>query len=60
MVDFKTCGGYDGLHENGVNANQGAESRLSWLLSLLIMYEMQAGDTPQDVAGAAPARVNPA
>lgn len=46
MVDFKTCGCYDGLTASGVNGNQGAESLLSWLLSLLIMHEMQTGDAP--------------
>lgn len=49
MVDLKTGGCYDGLLPSGVNSNQGAESVLSWLLSLLIMHEMQTGDAP-DVA----------
>ncbi len=44
MVDFKSRGCYDGLKPNGVNENQGAESVLSWLLSNLIMHEMQTGD----------------
>jgi hypothetical protein len=52
MIDFKTRGCYDGLQADGANANQGAESLLSWLLSLLIMYEMQTGEAPQDVARA--------
>lgn len=47
MVDFKSRGCFDGLTENGVNENQGAESVLSWLLSLLIMHEMQTGDAPE-------------
>ncbi len=46
MVDFKSRGCFDGLTEAGVNENQGAESVLSWLLSLLIMHEMQTGDAP--------------
>jgi len=46
MVDFKTGGCYDGLMPSGFNPNQGAESVLSWLLSLLIMHEMQTGDPP--------------
>ncbi len=45
LVDFKSRGCYDGLLPNGVNANQGAESLVSWLLSLLIMHEMQTGDS---------------
>ncbi len=43
LIDFKTRGCYDGLQHNGVNQNQGAESLLSWLLSLLTMHEMQTG-----------------
>ena len=46
MVDFKTGGCYDGLKPSGINPNQGAESALSWLLSLLIMHEVQTGDAP--------------
>lgn len=37
---FNTGGCYDGIHENNVNDNQGAESTLSWLISLLTMYEV--------------------
>lgn len=44
MIDFKTRGCFDGLTPDGVNQNQGAESLVSWLLSLLIMHEMQTGD----------------
>lgn len=47
MIDFKTRGCYDGLMPDGVNPNQGAESLLSWLLSLLTMHEMQTGDAPE-------------
>ena len=46
MVDFKARGCFDGLNADGPNRNQGAESLLSWLLSLLIMHEMQTGDAP--------------
>jgi glycosyltransferase involved in cell wall biosynthesis len=46
LIDFKSHGCHDGLAPEGVNANQGAESVLSWLLSLLIMNEMQTGDPP--------------
>ena len=46
MVDFKTRGCFDGLEPEGANQNQGAESLLSWLLSLLTMHEMQTGDAP--------------
>ena len=44
LIDFKSKGCYDGLLQSGCNANQGAESLLSWLLSLLTMHEMQSGD----------------
>ncbi|MFQ5413096.1 MAG: glycosyltransferase [Phycisphaerae bacterium] len=47
LVDFKTGGCRDGLKPSAVNRNQGAESVLSWLLSLLIMNEMQTGDAPE-------------
>ncbi len=47
MVDFKSRGCFDGLKPSGVNHNQGAESLLSWLLSLLTMHEMQTGDAPE-------------
>ena len=39
LYDYKTGGCYDGLMSNRANQNQGAESTLSWLLSLLRMYE---------------------
>jgi len=47
LVDFKTRGCHDGLEEHRLNENQGAESLLSWLLSLLIMHEMQTGEAPE-------------
>ncbi len=40
ICDFTTGGCCDGLEATGVNANQGAESTLSWLISLLTMYEI--------------------
>jgi len=40
VYDFETGGCYDGLQATGVNENQGAESTLSWLISLLTLYEM--------------------
>lgn len=47
LIDFKSRGCHDGLTASGVNQNQGAESLLSWLLSLLVMHEMQTGDAPE-------------
>ncbi|TKJ34139.1 MAG: glycosyl transferase family 1 [Planctomycetes bacterium B3_Pla] len=42
LYDFKTKGCNDGLTREGVNANQGAESTLSFHLSLLTMVESPA------------------
>jgi len=41
VYDFTTGGCRDGLHMDRVNSNQGAESTLSWLMSLLLMQELQ-------------------
>jgi len=35
LYDFATGGCHDGLHPDGPNLNQGAESTLAWLLSLM-------------------------
>jgi hypothetical protein len=42
LYDFRTKGCSDGLMRGGVNANQGAESMLSFLLSLLAIVESYA------------------
>jgi len=42
LYDFRTKGCNDGLLSNGVNTNQGAESTLSFLLSLLAIVESYA------------------
>jgi len=42
LYDYKTGGCCDGLSADGVNFNQGAESTLAWLLSLLHMHALQA------------------
>lgn len=42
MFDPKTGGGYDGLTREGVNANQGAESTLSLLMTLQNAQSMEA------------------
>jgi glycosyltransferase involved in cell wall biosynthesis len=46
LIEFKSHGCYDGLVPGGVNQNFGAESCVSWLLSLLTMHEMQPGEAP--------------
>ena len=38
VYDYKSGGCCDGLSANGVNRNQGAESTLAWILSLLHIY----------------------
>jgi hypothetical protein len=40
LYDFSTAGCHDGLEIEGVNANQGAESVLSFLIALLAMYDL--------------------
>ena len=40
LYDFETGGCCDGLQPDGVNENQGAESTISWLISLLKMYQV--------------------
>jgi len=41
LYDFTTGGSRDGLHPDRVNENQGAESTLAWLMSLLLMHDLQ-------------------
>jgi hypothetical protein len=41
MHDFVTGACFDGLHADRANQNQGAESTNCWLLSLLLMHELQ-------------------
>ncbi len=41
MYDAASGGCYDGLEPHGVNSNMGAESTLSWLISLLTMHELE-------------------
>ena len=46
LHDFSTGGCRDGLHAAaGVNANQGAESTLAWLTTLLIVHQLQVSET---------------
>lgn len=43
LYDFASGGCRDGLHPDGVNLNQGAESTLSWLMSLIsISYYLRS------------------
>ena len=45
MYDFTTAGCRDGLHTDRASQNQGAESTLAWLMSLLLMHEVQTRQT---------------
>jgi glycosyltransferase involved in cell wall biosynthesis len=40
LYNYQTGGCKDGLQSQGVNANEGAESTLSWMISLLTMYKL--------------------
>jgi len=42
VCDYKTGGCGDGLESQGVNGNQGAESTLSWIISLISMHTAMA------------------
>ncbi len=52
LFDFTTGGCRDGLHADRVNENQGAESLLAWLMSLLAMHDIEMertlGHVPTD------------
>ena len=48
LYDFKTGGCRDGIHPNGVNENQGAESTVSWLLALTELHSGRALAAPQE------------
>jgi glycosyltransferase involved in cell wall biosynthesis len=40
LYNYQTGGCKDGLHSMGTNANEGAESTLAWLISLITMYKL--------------------
>ena len=44
LCDYATGGCRDGLEEQGVNENQGAESTLCWLMTLLAVYNHRGLD----------------
>ena len=49
LYDFTTGGTCDGLQADSVNENQGAESTLAWLMSLLLMHDLEMEQTLADV-----------
>ncbi len=44
LYDPKTGGCRDGLMADGINQNQGAESSLAWLLSLMTLQKLYADE----------------
>jgi hypothetical protein len=40
LYDFKTGGCRDGLNPQGANQNEGAESTLSWLISVIAVHDL--------------------
>ncbi|GAG38823.1 unnamed protein product, partial [marine sediment metagenome] len=52
LYDFTTGGCRDGMHSDRVNQNQGSESTLAYLLSVLLMHDLQMeqtlGELPAD------------
>ncbi len=54
LYDFTTGGCRDGLHADRVNENQGAESTLAWLMSLLLMHDLQVELTLDELPAETP------
>ena len=51
VYDYRTGGCRDGLQPHGPNRNQGAESTLAWLISLLTMYDIVGEEVLGDSRG---------
>ena len=59
VYDFTTGGCRDGLQVDRVSGNQGAESTLAWLMSLLLMHELQTEQALGEVSADKPSRQRP-
>ena len=59
LYDFTTGGCRDGLHPDCVNENQGAESTLAWLMSLLQMHEFEQELGLAEIPSATPTQKRP-
>ena len=59
LYDFTTGGCCDGLHHDSVNENQGAESLLAWLMSRLLMQELQTEMSLAEIPADKPAGQKP-
>ncbi len=51
LYDYLTGGCCDGLNADGSNRNQGAESTLAWILSLLHLHQLRAMQVSAETAG---------
>ena len=56
MFDAESGGGYDGLHERGVNRNEGAESSMAYVATILAWRDVQRKIGEDSTASAALAR----
>uniref|UniRef100_A0A7C4CE67 Glycosyltransferase n=1 Tax=candidate division WOR-3 bacterium TaxID=2052148 RepID=A0A7C4CE67_UNCW3 len=56
LYDYATGGCHDGLHPDGVNANEGAESTLAFLAALLAMRAARSAASRSDASEAAHSR----
>ncbi len=59
LYDFTTGGCRDGLHPDSVNENQGAESTLAFLMSLLMMQDLQMELSLAEIPSEKPAEKRP-
>lgn len=59
LYDFTTGGCRDGLHPDSVNENQGAESTLAFLMSLLMMQDLQMELSLAEIPGEKSAEKRP-
>jgi len=50
LYDYRTGGCRDGLSAEGVNQNEGAESTLAWLLSLLALKSLQPAPEKSEIS----------
>lgn len=59
VYDFTTGGCRDGLHPDRLNENQGAESTLAWMMSLLQMQDLQMELSLAEIPADKPAEKRP-
>jgi glycosyltransferase involved in cell wall biosynthesis len=59
LYDYETGGCCDGLQSSGLNENQGAESTLAWLLSLVHIRSLETDDSDASCKDEQPAQDRP-